>query len=239
MESEWLISCSDCYFTRNRVVNRDSFGVPMLNDEDKAALFGLLARYVRLWDENDADKKMAAMIQARLASQTELFAKLRSAFSIYGYQTTAVGDFDRLRADLGQDLYAQAMRAGGRQYGDPASSPLFILSMSDPKQIEQQPVEEADEDEAEDDQASRSIRDLVLERLKSAAPRGLKASEIRGYIEALRETQLHEKTVGMTLYRLSLDRLVRREGRIWFYVPQDAETKNPGGDTPGPSNTLL
>jgi hypothetical protein len=38
----------------------------------------------------------------------------------------------------------------------------------------------------------------------------------------------------MTLYRLSKDNLVRRDGRIWFYVPSvEGETKNPGGGTPG------
>ena len=41
----------------------------------------------------------------------------------------------------------------------------------------------------------------------------------------------------MTLYRLSLDELVRRDGRTWFFVPQLEETKNPGADTPGPINS--
>ena len=46
--------------------------------------------------------------------------------------------------------------------------------------------------------------------------------------------EIHEKTVGMTLYRLLQDKLVRREGHTWFLVPQPiAETKNPGGETPG------
>jgi len=47
-------------------------------------------------------------------------------------------------------------------------------------------------------------------------------------------TRSYSPPIGMTLYRLSQDGLVRREGRTWFFVPsQAAETKNPGGDTPG------
>jgi hypothetical protein len=38
----------------------------------------------------------------------------------------------------------------------------------------------------------------------------------------------------MTLYRLLQGGLVRRQGHTWFLVPQNtAETKNPGGETPG------
>jgi hypothetical protein len=44
---------------------------------------------------------------------------------------------------------------------------------------------------------------------------------------------LHSKTVGMTLYRLSKDGLVRREGHNWFFVPQAAATENPGATNAG------
>jgi hypothetical protein len=37
----------------------------------------------------------------------------------------------------------------------------------------------------------------------------------------------------MTLYRLSREGLVRRDGqKDWYFVPRDTETKNAGGDTP-------
>jgi hypothetical protein len=85
------------------------------------------------------------------------------------------------------------------------------------------------------------IRDIVLEQLRVAMPDGQKVGPIKKYIETTYSTQLHEKTVGMTLYRLSKDNLVHRKGQIWFYAPQagqvpTADAENPGDDTPGPTH---
>lgn len=75
-----------------------------------------------------------------------------------------------------------------------------------------------------------SVRELVLSALRAAGTAGTKAPPIRESIEKLRGARLHDKTVGMTLYRLSQDGLARRVGRTWFFV---AETKNPGVAAPG------
>ncbi|MGE0735104.1 MAG: hypothetical protein AB7G15_10190 [Alphaproteobacteria bacterium] len=77
------------------------------------------------------------------------------------------------------------------------------------------------------------IRDIVLERLRVAGPGGSKAAPIRAYIEDVTKKRIHDKTVGMTLFRLSKQGLARRSGIKWFFVPQTAETKNPGVDAPG------
>lgn len=61
------------------------------------------------------------------------------------------------------------------------------------------------------------IRELVLQIARDAAPIAIRASEVRKQIEAQRGP-IHEKTVGMTLYRLSKDGAVRREGRDWYFV---------------------
>jgi hypothetical protein len=82
------------------------------------------------------------------------------------------------------------------------------------------------------------VRDTVLERLKIAGDAGLKAKDIRDFYEATFGVKLHEKTIGMTLYRLSVDGLVRRDGRVWFYVPPEGETKNPGVVAPGSVETV-
>jgi hypothetical protein len=77
------------------------------------------------------------------------------------------------------------------------------------------------------------IRDRVLEQLKTMGSEGAKAAALRSYLEAAHGIKTHEKTVGMTLYRLLREGLVRRDGRTWFFVPPSAETKNPGGSAPG------
>jgi hypothetical protein len=78
-----------------------------------------------------------------------------------------------------------------------------------------------------------AIKDVVLEQLREAVPAGRKAAELREYIERTYGESIHEKTVGMTLYRLSRDKLVRREGHTWFFGSAPAETENPGDEAPG------
>jgi hypothetical protein len=74
------------------------------------------------------------------------------------------------------------------------------------------------------------ISDIVLDRLKEAAERGTKAAPIQAYIENTYGKKIHDKTVGMTLYRLQREGRVRRQGHTWFIVP---ETMNPGVAAPG------
>ncbi len=78
-----------------------------------------------------------------------------------------------------------------------------------------------------------TIQEILLERLQEAGDKGSKAAPLRHHIHQTYNVEIHEKTVGMTLYRLLKKGLVRREGHVWFFVPQDAETKNPGAPTPG------
>ncbi len=61
---------------------------------------------------------------------------------------------------------------------------------------------------------------------------------MREFIEKTYGETLHEKTVGMTLYRLSQDNLVHRDGHTWFFgPPPPAETENPGVAAPGSNNS--
>lgn len=79
-----------------------------------------------------------------------------------------------------------------------------------------------------------SIREIALMRLREAGDEGARAKSIREYILATYGVETHEKTVGMTLYRLFKEGAVRRDGHVWFFAPQNAETKNPGVSAPGP-----
>jgi hypothetical protein len=75
------------------------------------------------------------------------------------------------------------------------------------------------------------VRDAVLERLRLAGDKGLKAADLRQYYENAFSAKLHEKTVGMTLYRLSKEQLVRRDGRTWYYVAPVGGAQNQIGDS--------
>lgn len=74
------------------------------------------------------------------------------------------------------------------------------------------------------------VSDLVLDRLKVAGKVGSKAAPIQRYIETTYNTKIHDKTVGMTLYRLQQQKLVRRRGHTWFIAQ---EAMNPGVAAPG------
>lgn len=85
------------------------------------------------------------------------------------------------------------------------------------------------------------VREITLDRLQAAGSNGQRASDIRSFIQQSYPVTLHEKTVGMTLYRLSQDKLAHRRGQRWFYGPQEghtssASTENPGASTPGPTH---
>ncbi|MDP2123089.1 MAG: hypothetical protein Q8J92_01790 [Parvibaculum sp.] len=86
------------------------------------------------------------------------------------------------------------------------------------------------------------FKNRALELLAEAYPAPMKAAEIRSKIEAETRSKFHEKTAGMSLYRLSRDGLVRREGKdLWFFVPEDQRNKeNPGsGSQPEDPGSLL
>lgn len=79
------------------------------------------------------------------------------------------------------------------------------------------------------------IADIILDRLKLAGEDGSKSAAIRRYILDTYDADIHEKTVGMTLYRLSQENppLVHRMGHVWFFGPAQPGTENPGAETPG------
>ncbi len=64
------------------------------------------------------------------------------------------------------------------------------------------------------------VKDAVLNRLREIAPIGERSLPLRQYIERAHSLHVHEKTVGMTLYRLSQEGIVHRKGQTWFYGPQ-------------------
>jgi hypothetical protein len=63
-----------------------------------------------------------------------------------------------------------------------------------------------------------TIKAMVLEAAEKAYPSPVRASGVRLDL-ATRGYTIHEKTVGMTLYRWSVRGCTRRDGRDWYFVP--------------------
>ena len=68
-------------------------------------------------------------------------------------------------------------------------------------------------------QTSKSIKLSILELAAASHPNPVRASTLKAQMESIRGEKLHDKTIGMTLYRLSKEGLMKRIGWDWFYVP--------------------
>ena len=86
--------------------------------------------------------------------------------------------------------------------------------------------------------SARTVRDVIIEEGARAYPKSVRASDVRKLLTD-RGYKVHEKTAGMTLYRLSTKNIFRREKLDWFFIPEDQRPKvasaeeSPGADTPG------
>lgn len=72
-----------------------------------------------------------------------------------------------------------------------------------------------------------SFKEAAVEFLQKVYPRGLKATHIRALAQSHYGITAHEKTAGMTLYRLKKEGLVRRNGFYWYSL---APESHPAGD---------
>jgi len=63
------------------------------------------------------------------------------------------------------------------------------------------------------------IADIILERITAAGEDGAKADDIRRFIIRTYKSNIHQKTVGMTLNRMQGAGQVHRDGRMWFLGP--------------------
>ena len=74
----------------------------------------------------------------------------------------------------------------------------------------------------------RTLRHIVLERLKEAGPKGSKAAAIRDYAKDNLQCDFRVKAVGVPLNRLAKEGRARRTGQVWFRVQQGLHTEDVG-----------
>jgi len=73
-----------------------------------------------------------------------------------------------------------------------------------------------------------TIREFILEEAQRAHPNPVTARELREKL-AQSGVETHPKTIGMSLFRLSKERMMRREGKAnWYFVPEDQRSVDPG-----------
>jgi hypothetical protein len=217
----------------------------MLTDDDRAALVSILSRYISLWDQQARDEKTKEEVEERLKINSLQRKNCNAALTLYGYPVDEDKVFDRLKVDLGPqdwnrafvlarpkvvDISPSASNEKEKPADGEAGAPETTAHPSSPETIN------SDSRAAAKPLEPPIIKDVILERLKEAGEAGAKASSIREFIETTYSVKIHEKTVGMSLYRLQKAEKVRRNGLIWFLSTPKADGENPGAGTPGPIN---
>lgn len=74
-----------------------------------------------------------------------------------------------------------------------------------------------------------SVKEFVLREAEAAHPNPVRASALRKLYQDKFGPELHEKTIGMTLYRLSRKQALRRRGIDWYFVPETERTAQEEG----------
>jgi len=186
----------------------------------------LLARVIRGEDEKVAiDEQRKALNAAYIAAEKRRDSAA-TAFEAFGFNTNSKELWKEVKAAMGPVAWSEGFVLGGRM-------PVVTNPQEAQSEEADQSTKETDEAAAPAKQDIPTVREIVLAQLGAAGDAGVKAANIRKFIEETYSQTVHEKTVGMTLYRLSKDGLARRDGRTWFSVTPSAETENPGVDAPG------
>lgn len=163
----------------------------MLNSQD-GALEAILERYSQLCIAHKNVQENADRLQAH---ERDLMAQISDCFAaarVFGFDLVA--EFQRSAQNISRQL---DLKTPEPRTANLADIPPVAAARSEP-----------------------TIRDLVLSAIRKAHPKAVRASTIRRELANLGHAT-HEKTVGMTLYRLSKDGLTRRVGgRDWYLAPE-------------------
>jgi hypothetical protein len=161
-------------------------------DSPEEVRAAILARYRKLCAEHEMAQQNVELVQAH---QRELMTQINDCFAAARlFEVDLVAEFQ------------------GKAKSDPRQPTLLTPDPVAPGLL---PVPAAP-----GVRTGPSVKTLVLEAAARAYPRPVRASDVRRELEKLGYT-IHEKTVGMTLYRWSLSHFPQRAGRDWYFIPPD------------------
>ena len=216
-----------------------------LRDHEKNAVFSILVRQLVAQDAKAVADAEIAAAKERADAAAAIIMNIRPALALFGFDITAPKLWDSVKLELGPDRYREAFIQAKIDAEKQATEPPHTnedegSSASDNKDDADDTSTDTDPSSSEEGIGSEEapkIRELVIERLKISGDAGAKVGEIKAFI-ASQGIETHEKTAGMTLYRLSKEGLVRRDGRTWVYVPpeEDKSTEKPATNGSSASN---
>ncbi|MBS0258815.1 MAG: hypothetical protein JSR13_13985 [Proteobacteria bacterium] len=221
----------------------------MLRDHEKTAVMSILVRVVESMDERAELEESIANLNARLAEVKMVRTSATSALRTFGFDTSADGLWDRVKEAIGKEMYDRAFNIARPKKEQDASAVTKEVEAKAESEAESSSVKAGDEASAENSSSNEerevssegdrtdsafgetqtNIRELVLQFLGEAGADGAKATQLRQRIEGV-GIDMHEKTVGMTLYRLKEAGQVKREGRTWFLLSTSQDNSTEGQD---------
>jgi hypothetical protein len=211
-----------------------------LDEPDTAAVTALLIKAVRLQDGLVRDQKLLEEIKQRVDVSRERIGKIRGALAIFGFDTS--GDaktWEQLKNTIGSDAYRAAVAAARGQHGsvdrtyEQKQPPQEDGNGGSGETCPQNLESGSSPDGSHAEKSVPKISDAILEYLQMRGREGARVSDIKEHLRKTYGVEMHEKTPGMTLFRLQKQDRVFRDGRTWFFVTPEGEAENPGAGAPG------
>lgn len=212
--------------------------IPVLDEDDTAAVVALLIRAVRIRDQIAADRDLIKEANARIAANSAANAKAITALTVFGFELGEGNVWDRVSEALGPEAYNRAVAKGeGKQ------PPTLLERMGDSSisRGASATVLLGDKVEAEIVRRPIAINDAILQYLRAVGEAGTNVAQIKQHLADAYGITVHEKTPGMTLYRLLKKGLARRVGRTWYATGHQETNENeaPTARTEDASETAL
>jgi hypothetical protein len=176
----------------------------VLTKDDLTAMGVILTRLVVAQDAKSAAEAEKKAAEARFADADKRWNAARAAFAAFGFITTSSTLWPGVREYMGEDAWNAAFaRARGSADDDEERNSTSQVPATGP---------EIEPPSGGPPASMPTVREIALAQLRIAGDAGTRAAAIRDYIAQTYHHQVHEKTVGMTLYRLLKLGLARREG---------------------------
>jgi hypothetical protein len=200
--------------TNSESLTPPTIPVPVLEPHEADAIFAIIVRVIKCDLSNFDDKRKIAELQAGIESRSAGRPKLMAAIDAFGFEISDPNLWERVRKSLGEETFLRAYDVAFPEGlpGEPtrADTPLSDRSGSMSEGTATTDVKEFSHEPAP------KIGDAILRYLRSLSGRGAQVAEIKQHLLDAYGIETHEKTPGMTLYRLSKDGVVNRVGRTWF-----------------------
>jgi hypothetical protein len=204
-----------------------------LEEHEVAGVVSILIKTIIYDDRIRENARLVETLNATLAADRLNRAKGANALSIYGFDPQHPKIWATVREVIGNDRYNQAI---GTAQGLPTP-----IAKEPPREDVEDGVDPSQSGASGEGEVGSSasmtpkISDAILAFLKDQGRQGAKVAAVKEHLSKAYGIETHEKTPGMTLYRLFKGGKVSRDGRIWFYVDpsNSGKTEDPGGETPG------